>query len=1393
MPMLKPSEMMRRKSVTVVLVHVNDIDDSALTPDPAADPTTSPSPGMVLAREEIRAPATTFATAAPSANATPSGPGARVSTSATSTPNLSARFLPRLNSAPDFFALQTPDVSTPDPDFFSVPKALVEADSYAEVVESSDDDAPADATDALEEAQKIAAMRGSVSRRRSVSIFRAKSSIDEYDARLKMEMQREDIQRRLATTRRRNSLSAATASESDSDTSDSGSRAGSRASTTMSRRGSTVSTTSIEEFEMGRAKNKEIAKEEIVKARRDKTSEDNNADTRRRSLEEAAAKDAEEAAHRDKDRKGNEKRRRRHLRQQALKAKQWQQERQACLVLQQFFRMRQAKSRVMIIKLGIHAAKMQAGIRNMIARKRARAARKLRIFRDKNAVIVQAIARGYLVLLGIHRNKAARYLQPIIMRQCRYQRDKHNAATVLQSFRRMLPHRRRFREQTEHLLGVFEQLLALQGGVSPSPAPSSRGGGRRGSINSITDGVPGSAGGCVQSRRGSVTSLIGDMGGTRSRRGSVSSLIGDMEGTGSRQGSVTNLLGGMGHLMGGLGNLGGLGGMRDRRGSVSSVTSISSATMSRRGSMASVSGSPPPPGPRQLSVAGAPPGLGPRRLSVLSLGVGPLGGLSVKVTNEESSGPCPICLERAYGSYGKWKLGYSAKLQTDAWMPIDAPQVDDCSERRDGPEEVAFLNPTGEAASFSLSGNSGPESRKSRTAPPASRKAAGQRGGGSPGSAGVPAGARRGSRSSPPANFRRMPGSAGKTIVTPVTPVIPVTPVTPTTPATPATPATLSATHTPLDRLSSPTQERRVPRASVLSPPPFPTAKLTLRPKTTSRMRRSRASSPGRVRDSSPVKFGTDDHTTARQRLDGDTIAHFLSCAKCLRRTMALARKSCMPSPNQDGEEDGDASRAVSVDDMLEWFRYHAPVEDDKVRPQSPAERKHEKLLEQARMLVAQSGQRDLVGNNEMVTQRVTQTVGRRGGTGGQNHADKERLSRSLLLVEPRPTTAAPLTKLLVKLKHVPINAHTSVSARTLIATRPFPYVILSMKAIEDDLSLLDAMGALWWKPKIALYCKGWTAEMLGTLLKKRQLYSTAIECSDMFLSCPFVEDELCRMLEVPVEIKMVVRPPSPRYSPTPVPRPPSIALRLPARPLSRPSTAPFSPVQRRPTTAVMEVGMSGTSPPPALAYMTAWPPRSPTVSFDSSMSTVPVHTKRGPASPTRAPMIAAPAQTSPNWDISMLNNMMPGNRRCAWTDILLIDSDKPSRSRLRKTLCSQIDARVLSSSGGSTALKLISSGLVGVVIADIRLLHTVGMLSSSMHVPLILLSKESTERSQSSVKARECRARGLFQTPLSGQARGAMIVLARKLVHHRRKQNHQTPPRRGGARQGVSAFTHIS
>jgi hypothetical protein len=106
--------------------------------------------------------------------------------------------------------------------------------------------------------------------------------------------------------------------------------------------------------------------------------------------------------------------------------------------------------------------------------------------------------------------------------------------------------------------------------------------------------------------------------------------------------------------------------------------------------------------------------------------------------------------------------------------------------------------------------------------------------------------------------------------------------------------------------------------------------------------------------------------------------------------------------------------------------------------------------------------------------------------------------------------------------------------------------------------------------------------------------------------------------------------------------------------------------------------------------------------------------------------------------------------------------------------------------------LKLISSGLVGVVIADIRLLHTVGMLSSSMHVPLILLSKESTERSQSGVKARECRARGLFQTPLSGQAWGAMIVLARKLVHHRRKQNHQTPPRRGGGRQG-SAFTHVN
>ena len=493
-----------------------------------------------------------------------------------------------------------------------------------------------------------------------------------------------------------------------------------------------------------------------------------------------------------------------------------------------------------------------------------------------------------------------------------------------------------------------------------------------------------------------------------------------------------------------------------------------------------------------------------------------------------------------------------------------------------------------------------------------------------------------------------------------------------------------------------------------------------------------------------------------------------------------------MPSSNQDGEEDGDASRAVSVDDVLEWFRYHAPVEDDTVRPQSPAVRKHEKLLEQARMLVAQSGQRDLVGNNEMVTQRVTQTVGRREGTGGQNHADKERLSRSLLLVEPRPTTAAPLTKLLVKLKHVPINAHTSVSTRTLIATRPFPYVILSLKAIEDDLSLLGAMGALWWKPKIALYCKGWTAETLGTLLKKRQLYSTAIECSDVFLSCPFVEDELCRMLKVPMEIKMVVRPPIPRYSPTPVSRPPSIALRLPSRPLSRPSTAPFSPVQRRPTTAVMEVGMSGTSPPLALAYTTAWPPRPPTVSFDSSLNTVPAHMKRGPAS-----MIAAPAQTSPNWDISMLNNM-PGDRQGAWTDILLIDSDKPSRSRLRKTLCSQIDARVLSSSGGSTALKLISSGLVGVVIADIRLLHTVGMLSSSMHVPLILLSKESTERSQSGVKARECRARGLFQTPLSGQAWGAMIVLARKLVHHRRKQNHQTPPRRGGGRQG-SAFTHVN
>ena len=222
--------------MTVVLVHVDDIDDSALTPDPMADPATSPSSGLVLAREEIRAPATNFETAAPSADAAPSGPAPRGSASASSTPTLSARFLPRLNSAADFFASRAPVASTPDPDFFSVPKALVEADSYAEVVESSDDDAPADATDALAEARKIAAMRGSVSRRRSVSIFRAKSSIDEYDARLKMEMQREDIQRRLATTRRRNSLSAATASESDSDTSDSGSRA----STTMSRRGSTV-------------------------------------------------------------------------------------------------------------------------------------------------------------------------------------------------------------------------------------------------------------------------------------------------------------------------------------------------------------------------------------------------------------------------------------------------------------------------------------------------------------------------------------------------------------------------------------------------------------------------------------------------------------------------------------------------------------------------------------------------------------------------------------------------------------------------------------------------------------------------------------------------------------------------------------------------------------------------------------------------------------------------------------------------------------------------------------------------------------------------------------------------------------------------------------------------
>ena len=388
----------------------------------------------------------------------------------------------------------------------------------------------------------------------------------------------------------------------------------------------------------------------------------------------------------------------------------------------------------------------------------------------------------------------------------------------------------------------------------------------------------------------------------------------------------------------------------------------------------------------------------------------------------------------------------------------------------------------------------------------------------------------------------------------------------------------------------------------------------------------------------------------------------------------------------------------------------------------------------------------------------------------------------SCLVVERSMPNVRPLVEKLRSYGCSVTVAHTVMAARAFMMRADFFHVVILNISVMNTEELLGAIQKTLLRPFLAVYRDSSTASTLMHVMKKRAVFRRADECLNHLLSCPFEDDEVFAMIRkyhdgqdpevAPLgrlgrQDNINTRRPANEIQTSRCKRrlasPPSLKMRR-GRPIS-PRAVPTRHETFVGHASHTSVTLWGGSADATSVGTRPFRMTRPSVRQNSAglLPTSPVTGSPRVQAATLRLSTVTPSSAIGTNTTGTIDALTPPH--VDRIDVLVIDADKEAQKQVRSLLSTAGRIKLATASGGSAAFAMIRARDVGVVVAEAKVLYTVAMLTSSLGVPLIILT-DSDDRGVMT-RCKQANVAALFAKPLQSADASRFTTTVRKLLRH--------------------------